>query len=140
MRQQQQHLDALVLGIEVFRAQFRIVQHLGADLGAADEVGHLHDFGEREAARCCAVQEPGDVGLAGPGKVVVLLHRTHLRAGETLDDDAAAGILFQPVGPLDQPLRHGVLIADEIGELELDRLRDGNTGLQHERGGHRSCV
>ena len=58
MREQQQHLHALVLGIEIFRAQFRIVQHLGPDLGAADQIGHLHNSGQREAARSGAMQEP----------------------------------------------------------------------------------
>ena len=99
MGEQRQHLHALVLGVEIFRAQFRIVQHLGADLGGADQIGHLHDAGQREAARRRAMQEPGNVGLAGAGEIVMLLHRTHLRAGKALHYDAAAGILLELVSP-----------------------------------------
>jgi len=50
VREQQQHLDALVFGIEVFRAQLGVVEHLGANLGAADEIRQLDDLGQREAA------------------------------------------------------------------------------------------
>ena len=39
--------------------------------------------GKRPGVR--AVQEPGDVGLAGAREVVVLLHRPHLRAREALE-------------------------------------------------------
>src|SRR4026207_255132 len=35
VREEQQHLHALVLGVEVLAAQLRVVDHLGADLGAA---------------------------------------------------------------------------------------------------------
>jgi hypothetical protein len=52
----------------------------------------------------------------------VLRRRAHLRAGEALDDDAAVRAFLELAGPLDQPLRHRVLIADEVRELELDLL------------------
>ena len=110
-----------------------IVEHLGADLGRADQVWQLRYLGQREAARRRAVQEPGDVGLAGAREVVVLLHRPHLRSREALDRDAAAGILLKLVRPFDQPLRHGVLVADEIGELHLDRLRECDIGARQQR-------
>ena len=51
VRQQQQHLHALVLGIEIFRAQLGIVEHLGADLGAADEIGQLRRSRSAGSAR-----------------------------------------------------------------------------------------
>ena len=120
--EQQQHLDAPVLGIEMLRPQLRIVEQLGADLGAADEIGQLHQLGQRKASGRRAVQEPGDVRLPGAREIVVLLHRAHLRAGETLDGDPPARLLLQIFRPLDQPLRHGMLVAHEIGELHLDFL------------------
>ena len=79
------------------------------------------------------MQEPGDAGLARAHEIIMLLCRAHLRAWEALDCDAPARFLLQLVRPPDQPLRHGVLIADEIGELELDRLRAGNAGAEQHR-------
>ena len=54
--------------------------------------------GKRPGVAPCRNQD--DVGLAGAREVVVLLHRAHLRAREALDDDAAAGILFQACSPI----------------------------------------
>ena len=89
VREEHQHLDALVLGVEVFRAQLGVVQHLGADLGAADHERQVDDLGQREASRRAAVQEPGDVGLAGAREVVVRRRRAHLRRREALHDRCA---------------------------------------------------
>ena len=41
VREQQQHLHALVLGVEILGAQLGVVEHLGADLGAAHQVGQV---------------------------------------------------------------------------------------------------
>ena len=111
-----------MLGVEILCAQLGVVQHLGADLGASREIGQLDDLGQREAPRRGAVQEPGDVRLPGAREVVVLLDRAHLRAGEALDRDAPARLLFQISDHLISQLRHGVLVADEIGELHLEFL------------------
>ncbi len=93
MGQQQQHLDAAVLGVEILGAQLGIVQRLGADLGAADQVGQLDELGQGKAPRGGAVQEPDDIRLPGAREIVVLLHRPHLRSGEALDRKAPAGLL-----------------------------------------------
>ena len=134
--EQQQQLDAAMLGVEIFRPQLGVVERLGADLGAADKVGELHQLGQREAPGGRAVQEPGDVGLPGAREVVVLRHRTHLRPGEALDRDASARLLLQIVRPLDQPARHGVLVAHEIGELHLEFLLRQDCRRRH-HAGHR---
>jgi hypothetical protein len=52
----------------------------------------------------------------------MLLHRAHLRAWEALDRNTPARLLLQVSRLFDQPLRHGVLVAHEVGELHVDFL------------------
>ena len=55
--EEQQDLHALVLGVEVLGAQLGVVEHLGADLGAADQIRELDQLGQRKAPGRRAVRE-----------------------------------------------------------------------------------
>jgi hypothetical protein len=140
VREEHQHLHALVLGVEVLRAQLRVVQHLGADLGAADRVGQVDELGHREASRRAAVQEPRHLGLAGTREIVVRRGRRHLRVGEVLERQPPVRRLLELLAPLHQPLGHEVLGADELGDLDFElvlRLRGG--GKRARRGERYQC-
>jgi len=126
---QQQHVHAAMLGVEVLAAQRAVVQHLGADLGAAHHVGQRDQLRQRKSPRGAAVQEPGHVRLPGARQVVVARRRRHLRAGEMLEREASVRRLLELLAPFHQPLRHEVLRADELGHLDLELLlRRGRYG------------
>jgi hypothetical protein len=111
-----------VLGVEILLAQLGIVEDLGADLGAADEVRHLGDLGQGKASGGGAVEEPHDVGLAGAGEVVALLHGPICEPGKRLTVRRPPDCFSRSSDQRMSPLRHGVLVAHEVGELHLDLL------------------
>ena len=134
VREQVEHLGALVLGVEILGAQLGVVEDLDAVFGTRREVGHVGQFGQRKAPRCCAVQDVGYLGGAVTREVKMLRRRPHLRAGEMFEAQAAVGFFLQLLAPLDEVLRLKMLRTDEVGDLDFKFLLRTHDGGETECG------
>ncbi len=132
MGEEDEDLYALVLGVEELLAQLRIVEGARPGIGAPDHVRQVDELGEGKPPRRPAVKEPRHVGAPRARQIEVLLRRPELRAGEALHHDLPVRALLERLGPADQPLRHRMLVAHVVRELQLDRLRLGRKRGQRE--------